>query len=69
MVFSGYMPRSGIAVSYGRDEFICKAETDTDVENKCMDTKWGWGRGRVGEINWEIGIDIYVLLMLCVLIK
>ena len=69
MVFSRYMPRSGIAGSYGRDEFICRAETDTDVEKKCMDTKWGWGRGRVGEINWKIGIDIYVLLMLCTLIK
>ena len=51
MVFSGYMPRSGIAGSYGRDGFIFKAETDTDAENKCMDTKWGRGRGRVGEID------------------
>ena len=34
---------------------------DTDVENKRMDTKgvkWWWG----GEMNWEIGVDIYTLL-------
>ena len=29
-----------------------------DVENKHMDTK----RGAVGEINWEIDIDVYTLL-------
>ena len=69
MVFSVYMPRSGTAGSYGRDESICKAETDTEVENKCMDIKWGQGRERLGEINWEIGIDIYILLMLCILVK
>ena len=28
----------------GTDEHICKAETDTDVENGCMAIKWG-GRG------------------------
>ena len=32
------------------------------VENKCMDNKVkGWG-GR----NWEIGIDMYTLLILCI---
>ena len=31
---------------------------DTDVENKRMDTKGGMG---AGEMNWEIGIDIYTL--------
>ena len=30
---------------------------DTDVKNKCMDTKGG----RSG-INWEIGVDVYMLL-------
>ena len=33
---------------------------DTDVENKCMDTKgekWGVGGG---VMNWEIGIDICI---------
>ena len=29
---------------------------DTDVENKCMNTKGGKGGG----MNWEIGIDIYI---------
>ena len=32
---------------------------DTDVENKCMDTKGE--RGLCGK-NWEIGIDIYTLI-------
>ena len=27
----------------GIDDLICKAEIDTDVENKCMDTKGGSG--------------------------
>ena len=35
---------------------------DRDVENKYMDTK-----GKGGDaINWEIGIDIYTLLILYV---
>ena len=34
---------------------------DADVENKHMNTK----RGR-GGVNWEIGIDLYKLLILCV---
>ena len=34
---------------------------DTDVENKCMDTKGGKWRGG-GVMNWEIGIDIYTLI-------
>ena len=35
---------------------------DRDVENKCMDTK---GEGEGGR-NWEIGIDTYTLLILCI---
>ena len=31
---------------------------DTDVENKCMDTKWGGGAGW----DWEIRFDVYTLL-------
>ena len=32
---------------------------DTDVEDKCMDTKGGkQGAG----MNWEIGIDIYTII-------
>ena len=34
---------------------------DTGIENKHMDTK----RGR-SWVNWEIGIGIYKLLILCV---
>ena len=33
---------------------------DTDIENKRMDTKSSAG------VNWEIGIDIYTLLTLCI---
>ena len=41
-------------------EIIYKTERVIDVENKLMVTK---GK-RVGEINWEIGIDIYTLLLI-----
>ena len=34
----------------------------TDIESKCMDAK----EGRVGGgMNWEVGVDIYTLLILC----
>ena len=45
----------------GIDNPICKAEIETDVENKHMDT-----RGKGGGMNWEIEIDIYILLILCI---
>ena len=32
-----------------------KQNRDTDVKDKCMDTKGGRGGG----MNWETGIDIY----------
>ena len=37
---------------------------DTDVENKCMDTKGGklLGGGDDGVMNWVIGIDMYTLM-------
>ena len=37
---------------------------DTDVENKCMDTKGGkpWWGGDGGVLNWAIGIDMYTLM-------
>ena len=38
------------------------AFSGTDVDNKHMDTKGG----RRGGMNWEIGIDINTLLILCV---
>ena len=28
----------------GIDDLICKAEVETDVENKYMDTKGTWGK-------------------------
>ena len=34
----------------------------TDLENKYMDTKGE----RAGGMNWEIRIDIYTLLILCI---
>ena len=44
------------------DELICKAEIETQIiENKHMDPIEGRGRG--GEMNWGIWIDIYTLLM------
>ena len=42
----------------GIDNFIHKAEIETDVENK---RRYQGGRGG-GGINWEIGNDIYTLL-------
>lgn len=42
----------------GTDKPICKAEIETHKETKCMDTKWG----KVGGMNWDIGIDMYTLL-------
>ena len=38
--------------------YLQNRNRDTDVENKCMDTKVGRGGG----MNREIGIDIYTLL-------
>ena len=38
--------------------YLQSRNTDTDVENKRMDTKGERGGG----MNWEIGIDIYTLL-------
>ena len=42
-----------------RWSYLQSRNRDTDVENKCMDTKVGWG-GRY----WETGIDTYTLLIL-----
>ena len=43
------------------DNLICKAEKDTDIENKCKDTE-----GVRGEMSWEIGTDICILLVQCI---
>ena len=45
-----------------RLSYLQSRNRDTEVENKCMNTKGGrWGGGR----NWAIVIDIYTLLILC----
>ena len=37
--------------------------TETDIENKLMDTKMGrWRWEKEGGMNWELGIDIAALL-------
>jgi hypothetical protein len=46
----------------GTDDLICKLETDTDIENKLLDTK---GKGQCGR-DWETGVDIHTLLILCI---
>ena len=44
----------------GIDDHTYRAEIEADVENQCMDTKGEQGCG----VNWETGIDMYVLLIL-----
>ena len=39
------------------NEFIYR--TETDLENWTYDNQ-GWGK-RVGEVDWEFGIDVYTL--------
>ena len=47
-----------------RCTYLQRRNRDTDVENKRTDTK---GRmGVEGRMNWEVGIDIYTLLILCI---
>ena len=55
----------------GTDEPVCRAEVETDLENKCMDTKGGkprWG-GDGGVLNWVIGIDMYTLMCIKLMIS
>ena len=42
--------------------YLQSRNRDTRVENKLMDTKGEAGGG----MNWEIGVDIYKLLILCI---
>ena len=47
-----------------RRTYLQRRNSDTDVENKCMDTKGGklrWG-GDGGLLNWAIGIDMYTVM-------
>ena len=41
--------------------YVQSRNSDADVENKHMDTKWGRGG-----MNWEIETDIYKVLILCI---
>ena len=43
----------------GTDELICKAETEIQMQRKNLWIPNGKG---VDGMNWEIGIDIYILL-------
>ena len=45
-----------------RWSYLQNRNRETDVEDKHMDIK----RGRGSEMNWEIKIDIYTLLILCI---
>ena len=47
----------------GIDELICKAEIETDVENKRVDTKGV--RGGDGR-KWKVRTDIHTALTLCI---
>ena len=47
--------------SFVDGHLICLAEIETPTENKCMGIPTGKG---LGGKNWEIGIDIYTLLIL-----
>ena len=46
----------------GIDDLICKAEIGTKTQRTNVQTPRG---KREGGMNWEIGIDIYTLLILC----
>ena len=43
----------------GVDELICKAEIDTQTENKRMDTKWGRGQNGLEDWDWHIYTVLY----------
>ena len=45
-----------------RSSYLQSRNNDTDIENKCTDTKGEREGGR----NWEIEIDTYTLLILCI---
>ena len=47
----------------GTNELICKAETESQMQKINLWIPREEGRGGM---NWEIGIDIYTLLILCI---
>ena len=50
---------------WGKEEQKRDTEAKIQTHNKCMDTKGGRGDG----MNWELGIGIYTVLILCVNIE
>ena len=46
-----------------RWSYLQSRNRDTDIENKRMGTK---GERGDGGMNWEVGINIYTLLILCI---
>ena len=65
MVYTSFFSFHIYALIYeiGIDHLIYKAEIETQtLEIKGMDTKGKEGGG----MNWEIGIDIYTLLIPCI---
>ena len=53
----------GIWKNWYRRSYLQNRNRDTDIENKHMDTK---GERGGGGMNWEIGTDIYTVLILCI---
>ena len=51
------MHTCGISKNGYRQSYLKSRNRDTDVENKCMDTK---GEKGDGGMNWEVGIDTNV---------
>ena len=46
----------------GIDDLIYKAE----IETRRREQMYGYQGGKGSGINWDIGIDIYTLLILCI---
>ena len=47
---------------WNRKPYLQNRNRDTALEGKHIDTKVGVGSG----MNWETGMDIYTLLVLCI---
>ena len=45
-----------------RSSYLQNRNKETDTDNKCRTSK-----GEGGEMNWEIGIDIYKFLILYII--
>ena len=52
-----------IKLNSGHVSYLQSRNRDTDSENKHMDTK---GEGGGGGMNWELGVNIHTLLILCI---